>query len=329
MKNFQKAHSVLSKINLGWNLGNYLDATDRKYKIGDNSNKSVAEVVNLWHNPTFNLSCIDTFISLGVNCIRIPVTWCNFIINENNNISISKEVVKHLKNIIDYAINKNLYVILDMHHDDHNWLTVACSNKEFKVIKEHFSKIWQIIAFEFKDYGDNLIFEGMNEIVDRSNKEHHDWIGFKKIFYKRLNKLYSVFVKNVRQFSQNNKERTLMISTYGAQIHDIAIKNFKMTKDDNIILDMHFYSRHNDLEYYEKKFKYVFSKLIKKNIPVILGEIGAKKEAVQDFSILKTYLNFAKQHNIKCVLWDNGSSRSFINRETGEFTHNELKDYLK
>ena len=82
MKNYNNAFGILNKINLGWNLGNYLDATDREYKIGYSSNKTVEEVVKLWNNPIFNLQCIDRLKDLGINCIRIPVTWCNFIINE-------------------------------------------------------------------------------------------------------------------------------------------------------------------------------------------------------------------------------------------------------
>ena len=60
MKDYSKAHAILNKISLGWNLGNYLDAHDKKYVIGTNKNKSIKEVVNLWNNPIFNLKCFDT-----------------------------------------------------------------------------------------------------------------------------------------------------------------------------------------------------------------------------------------------------------------------------
>lgn len=329
MKKHNKAFEILNRINMGWNLGNYLDTTDREYKIGMSSNKTVEEVVKLWKNPIFNLQCVDSLKELGINCIRLPVTWCNFIFCKNENIKINQDAIKHIKEIIDYCFSRNVIVILDMHHDDQNWLTVACSNKQFKIIKNHFAKVWEIIAYQFKDYDNNLIFEGMNEIVDRTNKEHHDWMGNKKIFFKRLNKLYSVFIKAVRQFSANNKERTLMISTYGAQIHYRALKYFKMPKDKNTIVDMHYYSKHNEMEHFEDKFKYVFVKFTSKNIPIILAEIGTKKEAVNNFSVLNTYLDFAKKYNLKCVLWDNGSSRAFIDRANGKFTHAEMKDYLK
>ena len=329
MRKQSKAFNILNSINAGWNLGNYLDATDRKYIIGDSSQKSLSEVVELWHNPNFNLKCVDTLISYGFNCVRIPVTWCNFINIQNKKMKISNELITYLKQIVDYSISKKCYVILDMHHDDQNWLKIACSKKEFNQIKKFFAKIWEIVAFEFKDYNSYLIFEGMNEVVDRTNAEHHDWIGKKKIFYSRLNKLYSIFVKSVRKFSLFNKNRTLMISTYGAQIHETALSNLKMPKDNNIILDLHFYSRHNDMQYYENKFKYVFENLIANDVPLVLGEIGSTKDAVNDFSVLKTYLDFVKKYNLKYILWDSGSTRKYIDRRTAEFTHLELKEYLK
>lgn len=236
MKKYTQAHKILNKINIGWNLGNHLDAHNKKYVIGTNGAQTVEQVVNLWKNPKFNLKCFNTFSEHGINCVRIPVTWSNFVSIENNKISISKEIFNYLKEIINYGLSKNFVVILDMHHDDQTWLNIAGTNKEFKKVKNQYVSLWEIIAFEFKDYNENLIFEGMNEVIDRSNKEEYDWWGHKQFLFKRLKVLYKLFIKSVRKFSQNNKERTLMISTYGAQIHHNALKNFKMVKDNNTML---------------------------------------------------------------------------------------------
>ena len=324
---FDSSFKILNSINIGWNLGNYLDAHNKLYKFKDSTPKSVEYITNLWHNPIFNLKCIDTLKNQGFNCIRIPVTFCNFL-SADKNISISSELFKHLKTIIDYAIKKDFYVILDMHHDDQTWLDIAANKKEFKEICNQYFCIWQIVAKEFKDYNHHLIFEGMNEVIDRSNPEKHDWIGQNKSLYKNLNYLYKIFVKAVRCFSSNNLERTLIISTYGAQIHKHAFTHFKLPRDKNLIVDVHYYSKKSGIEHFEQQFKYVKKYLINKNIPLIIGECGIKKDYMFNFSILSTYLDFAKQNNIKCILWDNGSSRQVVNRETGSFTYTELKNYL-
>lgn len=315
MEQEKRVNLILDKIKMGWNLGNFLDAHDKKFKIGNVQSKSIEYVVNLWGNPIFNFECLEALKKVNINCLRIPITWCNFIDIKDNNISISPSAFSYIREIVDIALKNDFVVIIDMHHDDQTWLKVACSKKEFKGICRLYKKIWSLISYNFRDYDENLVFEGMNEIVDRTNPDHHDWIGNDKIFFKRLSVLYKIFIKTARRYSLKNKQRTLMISTYGAQIHETALKNFIMPKDDNLIVDMHFYSKHTDLEYYQKKFRFVEEYFINKNIPIILGEIGTKKGFENDFEILKIYKSYVDKLNIKCVLWDNGSSRSFINRE--------------
>ena len=329
MKTYEETYKILNKINIGWNLGNYLDSHNKQYFIGENDCKTIEYVVNLWHNPIFNLKCFEELKIYGINCVRIPVTWCNFINTNNNKISISNEVLDYLKELINYGISKDFIIIVDMHHDDQTWLNIACSKKEFKLVKKQYKKIWEIIAFTFKDYNQNLIFEGMNEVIDRTNTEKYDWWGKKNFLFKNLNKLHNIFIRTVRRYSFQNKNRTLMIPTYGAQIHQHALKHFKMVKDKNIIIDLHYYSKEKDKIYFEEKFKEVFEYLINKKIPIFMGEIGSKKEFIQDFSYIKNYIDFLSLHNIKFALWDNGSSRSFINRQTAKFTHTELINYLK
>lgn len=319
MKNEKQVNLILNKINLGWNLGNFLDAHDRKFHWQNSQSKTLDYVVNLWKNPIFNLGCFDALKKVNINCVRIPITWSNFINIKDNSLSLSQEFLNYIKNIIDYAIKKDFIIIIDVHHDDQTWLKVACNKKEFKTVCKNYKQLWKLIAYNFKDYNQNLIFEGMNEIIDRSDPEYYDWIGKNKLFYKRLNNLYKIFIKTARKFSQNNKQRTLMISTYGAQIHEIAIKNFSLPKDKNLIVDLHFYSKHTDIEYYQDKFKFVRNYFIDKNIPIILGEIGTKKGYEENLEIIKIYKEYTNSLNIKCVLWDNGTSRKFINRETCEY----------
>lgn len=317
MKNKSKQPSILNKINLGWNLGNFLDSHDKSFCWENTKSKNIQNIVNLWHNPIFNLKCLDTLKNKGINCIRIPITWCNFINIYKNNISISRDFISYLTKIIDSAIEKDFVVIIDMHHDDQTWLKISCPRNEFSKICKRYRNLWKIIAYHFKDYSQNLIFEGMNEIVDRSNPNKYDWVGKNKIFFKRLKKLYRIFINSVRRYSSNNKQRTLMISTYGAQIHKNALVNFSAPKDRNIIVDLHYYSNLTNSNEYDDVFKYVKKLLINKNIPIILGEIGVKKGCENTIDVLTAFTNYAKSINLKYILWDNGKSRKFIDREAG------------
>lgn len=314
MKESIQAQNLINKITYGWNLGNYLDAHDKEFVLGDHKAKFVEDVVKLWGNPAFNLECIDYLKSVGCNCIRVPVTWCNFVNISGDVISISSEAIDAIKNIINYAIERDMVVILDMHHDDQTWLKIACDQKEFRKICKVYVRIWDIIAYEFRNYDTNLIFEGMNEVIDRSNPIKHDWVGKDYRCYTKLNKLYKLFVKTARKHSDCNKKRILMISTYGAQIHQRALELFKKPKDKNLIVDVHYYSCHTDVDNYAKEYEWVNKYLINKGVPVILGEIGTKKDCIENPDVLKAYVKYANSVGLKYVLWDNGSSRAYVDR---------------
>ena len=95
----------LSKgITIGWNLGNSLDATGS----GMNSETS-------WGNPKTTKSLILKVKEAGFNAVRIPTTWEKQM-DENN--TISAEWLTRVKEIVDYAYDLDMYVILNMHHEE-------------------------------------------------------------------------------------------------------------------------------------------------------------------------------------------------------------------
>lgn len=314
----KRAKEIVEKIQLGWNLGNYFDCTTREYTQEQTKALTCKEVTSLWGNPNFKLECIDQLLRMGVNCLRIPVTWCNFAYKDGNKYLLSQDIFQEIKTIVDYALVRGFVVIVDMHHDDQCWLSVAGEEEEFELVKDEFCQLWKIIAENFKDYEDNLILEGMNEIIDRSNPEKYDWCGEKDIFFSRLNSLYKDFVSTVRMTGGNNSTRPLMISTYGAQVHRRAFEKLVLPEDDNIILDVHYYSSCEDLEKLLKYFNRIKHYSAKNNIPVILGECGLKK-GIGEKELFKTnYLQQTQDFNIKCLLWDNGKNRRMINRGTAD-----------
>lgn len=327
MESYKDAKNLLSKIKIGWNLGNYLDCNNKDIKIRMSKSKSVEEVVSLWHNPIFNLKCFDSLLKYGINSVRLPVSWCNFIEYKNGKYIINNEIFDKLKEIINYALNLNFIIILNVHHDDKNWLSLSCNESDFIEVKNEFKQVWEQISYEFKDFSYNLIFEGINEVIKITDKE--DWVG-SEFYYNRLNELYEIFITTVRKTGGKNADRFLMITPYGAQIHKFALKGFKLPKDNNLIVDVHFYGKTDDKNVYIEYFSYLKQHFIDKNIPLIVGEIGLKKEYKDNFEYLKVLLNYMKELNLKVYLWDNGSSRKFIDRETGLIEHQkEFMNYIK
>lgn len=318
-------NKILNKINYGWNLGNYFDCYKDEIKIKMSCNKTVEQVINLWHNPVFNLNCLQGLKNIGVNCLRIPVTWCNFVKYKNGKYLLPNEIFDKVKQIVDHAINLDFVVIIDMHHDDKNWLQIASADDVFDEIKNEYTQIWQQICEQFKNYNHNLVFEGMNELINICDK-NEDWIG-NEIGYKRVNELCELFVKIVRTSGGKNNDRCVMVSPYGAQIHKYALKNFKLPNDDNVIVDIHFYGKTDDKSIYVDYFKHL-NTILANNIPIFVGEIGMKKSFKDRFDYLEVLLKYMAELNLKFALWDDGKNRKFIDRSTGKIENSIFMETL-
>ena len=320
--------NFIKQITYGWNLGNYLDSHNMDIKTKQTINKSVKDIVALWGNPIFNFECLDELKNKGTNCLRIPVTWGNFVSYNNGKYTISEEVFAHLQLIVDQALARNFIVIIDMHHDDKNWLMINSTNEEFNEIKTEFAQIWAEIATKFKDYNKNLVFEGMNEIINIENGKEF-WYNENPLFFSRLTELYNLFIATVRKTGGKNKTRFLIISSYGAQIYKSALEGLSYNDDGKIILDVHFYTKTDQTNYYQEVFAPLVEKIINKNIPLIIGECGNASECKGNIKNLKAYMSYIKKLGLKCILWDNGSSRKFIDRQSGKIIQSEFLDYCK
>ena len=68
------------------------------------------------------------------------------------------------------------------------------------------------------------------------------------------------------------------------------------------------------LDNYAKEYEWVNKYLINKGVPVILGEIGTKKDCIENPDVLMAYVKYANSVGLKYVLWDNGSSRAYVDR---------------
>ena len=100
------ATQLVDKIGTGWNLGNTLDATG-------NGNSIYSETS--WGNPTTTKAMIDAVKAQGFNTVRIPVSWGNH--TSGDNFTIDSEWLARVKEVVNYCIDNDMYVILNIHHD--------------------------------------------------------------------------------------------------------------------------------------------------------------------------------------------------------------------
>ena len=99
------ASELIAEMDTGWNLGNTLDAEG-----GETG----------WGNPTTTKEMIDEVHNAGFNTIRIPTTWDGHT-GDAPDFTIDEEWIKRVEEVVDYALEDDMYVILNIHHED-NWL---------------------------------------------------------------------------------------------------------------------------------------------------------------------------------------------------------------
>jgi endoglucanase len=244
------AAELVAEIGIGWNLGNAMDAHKSGQPLGyAYSDPTVPTLEVLWVNPGPSQQLIKAVKNAGFNTIRIPVTW--YKVARASDLKIRDSWMSRVKEIVDWAMAEDMIVILNTHHEEpiykgfeSNSAGNMPSDSTFNDTSVKYTReFWTQIATTFKDYGEKLIFEGLNEPRDMNDDQ---WYGYgrgsdstqdprSQITYKRINQLNQTFVDAVRATGGNNKYRILMMPTYAASGFywntNGPLNNFRRPKD--------------------------------------------------------------------------------------------------
>lgn len=327
---------LVKEIKIGWNLGNTLDATGG---ILLNSEMS-------WGNPATREDMFIAVKEAGFNIIRIPVSWGNHLGPEPD-YNIHNAWLDRVNEVVDYAINNDLFVILNMHHEEWHFPSYDNYDKAETIL----TKVWAQIADRFKEYDEHLIFEGMNE--PRMKGTPQEWTGGNEEARDVVNKLNQSFVDTIRNAGGNNPYRHLMIPTYAASSDPNTWKDFVIPDDDKIIVSIHAYTPYNfalningtdkwspenpdDTRDIDNLMNNLYNSFISKGQPVILGEFGAMDKDNLESRILwaKYYIQKAKEIGVPCIWWDNGAFVGngelfgLLDRRKREWKHPEIIEAL-
>lgn len=315
--NQMTSSEIVADMKIGWNLGNTLDSFDT-----DSSDNETG-----WGNPKTTKAMIDTVKAAGFNAVRIPVTWGEHLSSDH---VIEAAYLDRVQEVVDYAMDDDLYVILNVHHDDAIWLHPTYS--EQAEVTETLTAIWQQLSERFADYDHHLVFEGMNEprVIGSST----EWSGGTPEERDVINQLFQAFVDTVRATGGLNADRTLIVTSHAQSITKEAVSAVKVPADDHIAVSIHSYAPWDfcgtdddrsdwgseaDKQELDSNFQYLEDTFIKKGIPVLLDEFGAvnKNNTSIRANYYAYYVKSAKAHGITCFVWDNGTEKEFglLNRK--------------
>jgi endoglucanase len=240
-----------------------------------------------------------------------------------------------VQEVVDYAYNIGMRVILNIHHDDDKRF-VYPDSEHYENSKRYVIRIWEQISERFRDYSERLIFEGLNEPRLKGHQQEwwQDWntdccVDALDV----LCRLNQHFVDTVRASGGNNAARYLMIcglaANYSSVIHDL----FRMPEDtveDRIIISVHAYIPYNfSLESpagsnsvsafdmtsgrstnpINRFMDLLYDTYISNGIPVVLGEFGARDKHgnIRDRAEFAAYYTAAATaRGMPTIWWDNG-----------------------
>jgi endoglucanase len=280
------AQTVASQMKVGWNLGNTLEAICSE---------------TAWGGATTTQQFINTVKASGFNTIRLPIAWdCHA-----TNGVIDPAWIARVKTVVDYCINQNLYVIINIHWDN-GWLENNVTTAAQASVNAKQQNYWTQIANYFKNYNERLLFAGANE----PNVE--DATGMSVLL-----SYHQTFINAVRATGGNNSSRTLIIQGPSTDIEKTNTLMNTMPTDqiaNRLMVEVHYYSPYQftlmsqdeswgnmfyywgngyhsttdasrnatwgEESYVESVFGLMKTKFIDKGIPVIIGEFAANKRSL-------------------------------------------------
>lgn len=325
-----KIQSYVDDMQPGWNLGNTFDATG-----ADETS---------WGNPRVTKELIKQIAKQGYKSIRIPVTWDQHM-GTAPAYTIDPAYLKRVEEVVGWALDANLYVMINLHHD--SWLWVSSMEKQHDEVLARYNAAWTQIANQFKQKSNKLMFESINEprfseggTVDEATMEQ------------MLKELNTSFYQIVRKSGGNNAVRPLVLPTLQTSPTQDRMNSLYNTitelNDPNLIATVHYYGfwpfsvniagytkfekdTQNDIT---QTFDNVYNTFVAKGIPVIVGEYGLlgfdkstgvieQGEKLKFFEFLTHYL---KEKDITSMLWDNGQH---FNRLSFKWSDPELYNVMK
>ena len=314
---------VIRLMGNGTNLGNTLEAYNHK---GYLSGMDPAFMETGWGQPYTTQEMIQGMKDAGFDTIRIPVAWTNGMNFESGNYTIDERLMARVEEVVNYALDADMYVIVNDHWDCGLWGMFGSADEAVRQQGwDIYNAMWTQIGERFKDYSYKLIFEaGNEELGDRLNDK--EITGSKGVLtqdecYETANKINSEFVKLIRAQGGRNADRFLLIAGYNTDITMTCDDRFQMPEDtaeDKLLLSVHYYtpwdycgtegvnSWGSPADYKEQNdlFKRL-SKFSEAGYGVVIGEyavMGKNKDNRDDF--YNNVLDNCDLYDCCPVLWD-------------------------
>jgi len=242
------ALELCRKMGNGINLGNTMEAYGHKSYVKGKTDPTAFE--KNWGQPVTTKEMIEGMKAAGFDSLRIPVAWTNAMDFEHDDYEIDEKYLNRVDEIIGWAIDSGMYVIINDHWDGGWWgMFGSASEATSKKAMDMYTSMWQQLCDRYGHYSEKLIFESANEeLGDRLNdKDYAPDSGSlsKDQCYEKLLEINQKFVDTVRASGKNNTDRFLLIAGYNTDIGHTCDKRYIMPTDtvkDRMLISVHYYT---------------------------------------------------------------------------------------
>ena len=332
----------------GINLGNTMESCDSRDRI---PNRAPEIYETMWGNPVTTQEMITGMRNAGFKTLRIPVAWTNAIDFENGDFTINPAYLDRVEEIVNYALNEDMFVIINDHWDHGWWSMFGHPDKAWRDFAEQlFISMWGQIANRFEDYDYRLIFEPANEewgnrFNDRTPFSPAGGTLTEDECYKLLTYLSQVFVDLIRSSEGYNPHRFLLMKGYNTDVRMTTDERFVMPVDpaERLMLSVHYYTpwsycgdtsgigswgRTGEVE----EMNTLLGSLVKfteMGYGVVLGEWGVLDNEGDDrLTFFTNFLDNCDKYGFVPILWDTGYTpehgRLFDRNDTHTIVASEL-----
>lgn len=347
-------------MRIGFNLGNTFDAWNNGW-----ASEAPLALETYWSHAKTTEALMDALVKAGFNALRLPVSWHDHMDASGK---IDPVWLNRIHEVAGWALERGMYVIINVHHDNatdfsayHTGTSAGFSYYPDEIHYEQsasfLTSVWQQLAEFFRDEGDHLLLESMNE--PRLTGTDYEWTWDASSFecleaMDCINRLNQLFVDTVRATGGNNATRYLLVPSYDASPWYACDSHFHLPEDPagHIIIEAHAYTPYDfalnekgtdsfDISNSRQKseigtfMNQLYNTWISNGVPVIIDEFGARNKngnLQSRINFTAYYIASARARGITCFWWDNaaftgtGECFGLINRNNVSWVYPEIVD---
>lgn len=227
------ATQIASKMTLGFNIGNTLEATGGKSET-------------YWGNPKITKEFVKFVKDSGFTAVRLPVSWDQY--SNQTTAEIERTWLNRVQEVVQYCVDNNLYVIVNIHWDG-GWLENNVTPAKQQANNAKQKAFWEQIATQLRDFDERVIFAGSNEPnVTYSKTSTPTEVAQAVEQMAVLLSYHQTFIDAVRSTGGKNAYRSLIVQGPSTDIEATYKLMTQMPTDtaaNRIMAEVHFYSPWN------------------------------------------------------------------------------------